>query len=203
MRVADCDLVGFTGQLLEYRHGTNTAMMTPMTRDQALRLLGLDDTSTWADIRHAYRIAIRRDHPDVGGSSERAAALNDAMAVLAKNASTAGTPPQSVADVAVRATDGPSDDELVFVAPAAEVFDRLWRALDVIADVVVADPVAGLLVGDLHSELGAGRLVVELRAAHDEALSNTVEFSLDQNGPRAAPPIDEVVRELARLVRSS
>ena len=178
-------------------------MMTPVTRDQALRLLGLDDTSTWADIRHAYRVAIRRDHPDAGGSSERAAAINDAMAVLSKTASSADATTQSVADLAVHATDAPRDDELVFVAPDGEVFDRLWRALDAVADIVVADPVAGLLVGDLRSELGAGRLVVEVRAARDDARSSTVEFTLDQNGPRAAPPIGEVVRELARLVRAS
>ncbi len=178
-------------------------MMTPVTRDQALRLLGLDDTSTWADIRHAYRVAIRRDHPDAGGSSERAAALNDAMAVLAKSPSTAGVSAQSVADLAVHSTEISRDDELVFVAPDDEVFDRLWRALDAVADIVIVDPDAGLLVGDLRGEFGAGRLVVEVRAARDEARSRTVEFTLDQNGPRAAPPIDEVVRELARLVRTS
>lgn len=178
-------------------------MMMAMTRDQALRLLGLSDASTWAEIRHAYRVAIRSEHPDAGGSSERAAALNGAMAVLAKTASSPTPAPQSVTDVVVHAADGPRDDELVFVAPDGEVFDRLWRALDVVADVVIADPAAGVLVGDLRSELGAGRLVVELRAMRDEARSTTVEFTLDQSGPRAAPPIDRVVRELARLVRES
>jgi hypothetical protein len=175
-------------------------MMTAMTRDQALRLLGLDESSTWTEIRHAYRAAIRSAHPDAGGSSEQAAALNDAMAVLAKSTSTAVP---RVVDVAVHDVPVIRDDGLVFVAPVDEVFDRLWRALDAVADVVVADPIAGLLVGDLRSELGAGRLVVELRAAPDDARSSTVEFTLDQNGPRAAPPIDEVVRELARLVRVS
>ena len=178
-------------------------MMAAMTRDQALQLLGLDETSTLADIRQAYRIAIRRAHPDAGGSSELAAALNDAMAVLAKTPSIVGAPPSSAVDLSVHVGDSLRDDELVFVAPVDEVFDRLWHALDTVADVVVADPIAGLLVGDLRAELGAGRLVVEFHVACDDARSSTVEFTLDQNGPRAAPPIDQVVRELARLVRAT
>jgi hypothetical protein len=190
-------------------------MMTAMTRDQALRLLGLDETSTWAEIRHAYRAEIRRAHPDAGGSFERAASLNQAMAVLARSMTTGASVATSWSagtgvDVAAGRDSG-TDDDLVFVAPPPEIFDRLRRALDQIADVIVADAAGGVLVGDLHRDLGVGRLVVELRPERDERATfaaggvrttSTVEFTLDQIGTHAAPPIDRVVRELARLVRS-
>jgi hypothetical protein len=182
-------------------------MMTPMTRDQALRLLGLDETSTWAEIRHAYRAEIRRAHPDAGGSFERAASLNDAMAVLARSTAVGvptgrSTGVGSVVDLAVRREVDEREDDLVFVAPPREVFDRLRRALDEVADVIVADRASGLLVGDLHGTVGTGRLVIELRPDRDDGVMNNVEFTLDQIGAHAAPPIERVVRELARIVRA-
>ena len=75
----------------------------------------------------------------------------------------------------------------------------MWRALGAVADVVVVDASAGVLVGDLHDDLGTGRLVVEVRAPIDPTQPSTVEFTLDQLGALPAPNIDDVVRELARL----
>jgi hypothetical protein len=177
-------------------------MMTAMTPDQALRLLGLDEASTWEEVRRAYRTKIRRAHPDAGGSFEPAASLNDAMAVLARKFAPSDAP-QQTGDVTFRITATAEDDGLVLVAPTDEVFDRLWRALGAVADVVVVDASAGVLVGDLHRDLGAGRLVVEVRPPVDPTQPSTVEFTLDQLGALPAPNIDDVVRELARLVRSS
>jgi hypothetical protein len=177
-------------------------MMTVMTPDQALRLLGLDETSSWAEIRHAYRTKIRFAHPDTGGAFEPAASLNDAMAVLARRYAPTDDRPASNADFEVRIAAPGEDEGLVLVAPTGEVFDRLWRALGVVADVVVVDASAGVLVGDLHDDLGTGRLVVEVRAATDPTEPSTVEFTLDQLGALPAPNIDDVVRELARLVRA-
>jgi hypothetical protein len=177
-------------------------MMAAMTPDQALRLLGLDETSTWAEVRHAYRMKIRTAHPDAGGSFEPAATLNDAMAVLARRFAPDDAPLAPPAGAAFRITATAEDDGLVLVAPTGEVFDRLRRALDAVADVVVVDASAGVLVGDLHEDLGAGRLVVEVRPPVDPTQPSTVEFTLDQLGAMPAPNIDDVVRELARLVRA-
>ena len=88
-------------------------------------------------------------------------------------------------------------------APKSEVFDRLHLALDSVADVVLVDAAAGLLIGDLRSEMGTGRLVVEVHSPVDRTEPSTVEFTLDQLGANPAPPIDDVVRELARLVRGA
>jgi hypothetical protein len=170
-----------------------------MTPDEALLLLGLDESNTWADIRRAYRAKIRQAHPDAGGSFEPAASLNDAMAVLTRAFAPAGTMIEPVTD----AMTEPATEDLVFVAPQSEVFDRLRRALDEIADVVAVDADAGLLVGDLRREIGAGRLVVEVHSPVDRAQSSTVEFTLDQVGADPPPRIDDVVRELARLVRGT
>jgi hypothetical protein len=177
-------------------------MMTAMTPDQALLVLGLDETSTWTEIRHAYRTKIRRAHPDAGGSFEPAASLNDAMAVLARQFAPNDERTASTAEMEVRIAVTGDDDGLVLIAPTGEVFDRLWRALDVVADVVVVDATAGVLVGDLHDDLGTGRLVVEVRSPADPTQPSTVEFTLDQLGALPAPNIDDVVRELARLVRA-
>ena len=177
-------------------------MMSSVTPDQALRLLGLDETSSWAEIRQAYRTKIRHAHPDAGGLFEPAASLNDAMAVLARTFAANDDRPAASTDVSVHIAGSADDDGLVLVAPSGEVFDRLWRALDVVADVVVADPSAGVLIGDLRDELGTGRLVVEVRSPIDPTKPSTVEFTLDQLGTLPAPSIDDVVRELARLVRA-
>ena len=166
-------------------------MMAAMTPDQALLVLGLDETSTWVDIRRAYRMKIRLAHPDAGGSFERAALLNDAMAVLTRSYAPAQPIDEAVAE------------ELVFLAPKSEVFDRLHLALDSVADVVLVDAAAGLLIGDLRSEMGSGRLVVEVHSPVDRTEPSTVEFTLDQLGANPAPPIGDVVRELARLVRGA
>jgi hypothetical protein len=122
--------------------------------------------------------------------------------VLARSFAPHDEEPSTPADIAVRITVAGDDDGLVLVAPAGEVFERLWRALGAVADVVVVDALAGVLVGDLHDDLGAGRLVVEVRAPVDPSQPSTVEFTLDQRGPLPAPDIDDVVRELARLVRA-
>ena len=126
--VFDRERIGRLHELFEYRHMANTAMMAAMTPDQALLLLGLDESSTWAEIRRAYRARIRQAHPDAGGSFETAASLNDAMAVLTHTFSS------RVDNELVLV-----DDELVLVAPKREVFDRLHAALAAVAEVVAID----------------------------------------------------------------
>ena len=167
-------------------------MIAAMTPDQALLLLGLDHTSTWVQIRRAYRTKIRQAHPDAGGSFERAASLNDAMAVLTRTF----TPHIENELVLV-------DDELVLVAPRSEIFARLRAVLDAVAEVVVVDTAKGVLVGELRGELGAGRLVIEVHTPADPTQPSTVEFTLDPVDARPTPRIDDVVRELARLLRAS
>lgn len=53
-----------------------------MSREDALRVLGLTDRASDADIRAAHRKLMREHHPDRGGSAEFAAKLNEAKEVL-------------------------------------------------------------------------------------------------------------------------
>ncbi|MDP1751471.1 MAG: molecular chaperone DnaJ [Reyranella sp.] len=53
-----------------------------MSRDEALAVLGLAEGATSEEIRAAHRRLIQRMHPDVGGSADLAARINQAKDVL-------------------------------------------------------------------------------------------------------------------------
>ena len=91
------------------------------------------------------------------------------------------------------------DDGLALVAPHDEVFHRLYAAIDQLGHVSYADEDQGYIEAVLPSPAGANQLVVSLqgRAMHTEAF-----FTLEPMGNHLAPPIDAVVRSIARLVRS-
>lgn len=57
---------------------------TGMSRDEALAVLGLAEGATSDEIRAAHRRLIQRMHPDVGGSADLAARINQAKDVLLK-----------------------------------------------------------------------------------------------------------------------
>lgn len=53
-----------------------------MTREEALRVLGLDEYASTEDVQREYRRLMRKVHPDLGGSSYLAAKINEAKDVL-------------------------------------------------------------------------------------------------------------------------
>jgi hypothetical protein len=53
-----------------------------MTRQEALRVLGLEATATQEDVQREYRRLMKKLHPDLGGSSYLAAKINEAKDVL-------------------------------------------------------------------------------------------------------------------------
>lgn len=56
----------------------------PMTRDEALEILGLPATATPEDIEEAYKRLMMKVHPDLQGSDWMAAKLNEARDLLLK-----------------------------------------------------------------------------------------------------------------------
>ncbi|WP_051609745.1 DnaJ domain-containing protein [Terasakiella pusilla] len=56
----------------------------PMTRQEALDILGLEPDACEAEIKAAYYRKIKEVHPDLGGSDELAARINRAKEVLLK-----------------------------------------------------------------------------------------------------------------------
>ena len=55
---------------------------TAMSRAEALKVLGLEEGASEADVRAAHRRLIQQTHPDKGGTSYLAAKINEAKDVL-------------------------------------------------------------------------------------------------------------------------
>lgn len=185
-----------------------------MTPDDALHVLGLSRPTTWPQVRAAYRQRVQVHHPDRSAAHDAprlTAELNAAYRVLrdhrdllevVPSPATDAVPPAWGPDPAPDAPDvaAADDDSLILVAPHDEVFWRLHAALDVVGDVTLADPDAGLLEALVPGTGPApSQLVVTLqgRVAGTEAF-----FTLESLDESTAPSLPELVRELARLVRS-
>lgn len=54
----------------------------PMTVTEACEILGVGPKATPDEVEAAYRAAMKRAHPDAGGSTEQAARVNEARALL-------------------------------------------------------------------------------------------------------------------------
>jgi hypothetical protein len=104
-------------------------MLLPVRADEARALLGVDGGATAAEIRAAWRRAMRGSHPDVAAGPDagpRTARLNEAYAVL-------------------RAAPVPMPASAPPAAPEEDSYLTLLEAAHRVGDVTYVDRQAGLL----------------------------------------------------------
>lgn len=168
-------------------------------------LLDVDPTMEWHDIRARYRELIRQVHPDVDPSDvahRRAAALNDAIAVLASatrhgrdtlalDPDAARPPGACVGDA--RRPDA-ADAAMTLRARAGDVFVQLLDAAHEIGDVAYIDPEAGIIQVLLDQRgPAAAQLLIALDTDTNPPLAS---FQLDSMDATNAPRIADVVASL-------
>ena len=163
----------------------------------ALRVLGLEQGADWNEVRNMHREAIRRSHPDVGGSTDRAAQLNQALGVLERATNGGQHPlPPPVPDSPSSA--GERLPSAVFGSDSpAELLCCLADVGHDVGEVVFVDSGSGRLEIIVGPEPGVGRLIVEVGEPTHGGIS--VAFTLESLGVLAPPWIGEVVADLLRL----
>ena len=170
-----------------------------LTREEALGLLGLDATATWSEVRAAFRASVRRVHPDVaGGDSGDAARLTEAYALLERGWVEPSPSPPPPPPQPSPPPDPP--DQIVLQAPPGEVFDRMHEASHRIGEVSYRDRESGILQVLVEGLNGLPcQLMIELHHDGDRTLA---QFTLESMSQLPAPPIEAVVRRLARELRT-
>jgi hypothetical protein len=174
-----------------------------MDAARARAVLGVEAGASSAEVRDAYRAAMRATHPDVAGptGTRRAAALNDAYAALRTTharppvaPSPAPTEPRTAPpppSVPVEVLDG---DTIWLDAPPDEAFARLLEACSEVGEVTYVDrscPILEAMVA-VPGE-GACSLVITLQGrAHGTEAFCTLE-SIERV---AQPPVTPLVHAL-------
>jgi hypothetical protein len=171
-------------------------MLLTMDIATAFGVLGLEHGADWTAVRTMHREAIRSSHPDVGGSTDRAAQVNQAFGVLERATNGGQYPlPPPPPDSPAPASERSPSTVLDFDSPA-ELLRCLADVGHDVGEVVFVDPVSGLLEIIVGPEPGVGRLIVDVGEPTQGGVS--VAFTLEPLGVIAPPPIGEVVADLLR-----
>jgi hypothetical protein len=171
--------------------------------DQARAVLGVTADASPEDLRRAYRALLRRHHPDVArhdpAATARAAELTSAYALL-----TAPDPPTPPPAPPPPPPDEPphtqvrADGAVIVEAPGNETFLRVLDALETIGEVTYRDRSAGFLQAIVQPV--DGPLCTMAVAIEPRAIDSLVLVSLDSMDSNAAPPVEPILHELARLI---
>ena len=174
-----------------------------MDPTEAGAVLGVDRDADSDTVRAAHRQAIRRTHPDAGGSTFAAARVNEALEVLqrtapavARHESPAEATPPTEAPVDPR----PDDVDRFFVVAddPRSLLSRLAEAGHDVGEVVFVDSHAGILEIVVGDPPRVGQLAVMV--GEEEAGGTPVSFTLEPLGVDPAPPIDSVVGALMAAI---
>lgn len=171
-------------------------------------MLGVGANADPSALRAAHRRAIRRAHPDAGGSADEAARVNAAWALLRDGDPAIGpersatvVPPDPPYAPAPRRVAPPDDVDGYYLVDAepSDLLVRLAEAGHTVGEVVFVDPHVGILeivVGDAPA---VGQLAVTVGATSTRGTE--VAFTLEPLGVTPAPPIGPVVDALMAAVR--
>lgn len=175
-----------------------SAMLVTMDIATALGVLGLNHEADWTEVRAMHRAAIRHSHPDAGGSTDRAAQINQAFGLLEQvtNSGRNPLPPLPPAAKCSVPTDEASPSTVVGADSPAELLLCLADVGHDVGEVVSIDPQSGLLEIIVGSEPGVAQLTVAVGERTKDGIS--VAFTLESLGVAAPPPIGEVVNDLLR-----
>jgi hypothetical protein len=180
-----------------------------VTPDDALQVLGLTRPVAWPDIQARHRTLIRTEHPDAGGDPAKAAALNQALEVLAGAWRGPGAvaapvdgrpPPPPLRSPSPPVLDGDVDRLLRLDVAPDELLLRFAEAGHALGEVVFVDPQAGLLEIVVGDRRDAAQLAVTVGPAAEGGVR--VAFMLEPLASGGRPPaIDAVVDGLVAAVR--
>jgi hypothetical protein len=187
----------------------------------ARTVLGLRPGASWSEVRAAYRSAIQAAHPDrAGGSTQRAATLNEAYTALLRArtdgslAEPSPSPARPARGPAPRPEPGPdargehplpvdgaviaAGDTLVLPVPPDEAFAVVLEACHRVGDVTYVDRQCGILEA-LLQVVGEG--TCSLVTTFQGRAHGTEAFcTLEAIEHVASPPVGAVVRELGEVV---
>ncbi|MGH9110787.1 MAG: J domain-containing protein [Acidimicrobiales bacterium] len=171
---------------------------------EARAVLGIVDGAGWDDVRAAYRRLIRAAHPDIaGGTSRRAARLNEAYAVLSRakrsgamvlpGGAPSPPPPPPPPPPAVGFTIV-GDDTLLLAAAPGEAFALLLDAGHRVGSVSYVDRSCGIFEVVVREDGEARSLLVTLepRAHGTEAV-----FALESLERAASLPPERLIHQVA------
>jgi hypothetical protein len=112
---------------------------------EARAVLGVAGDAPAAELRAAYRRALRRHHPDVGGTARETEAAVEAYRVLRDAPPELHHIPESPAPTEAEAWVVVDGDTVAAELPAGDLFALLVEAGGALGQISYADPQAGLL----------------------------------------------------------
>ncbi len=174
--------------------------MSPL---EACAVLGVSPTDDWASVRRAYRLLIRRAHPDVGrpevdGSAVDASVITGAFAIV-RAAYQSGELPNDPAPAETAVIARP-EVAVLRIPDEADPFIHLLDVAHRLGDVTYQDAEAGLFQLLVHDpDTAQYQLAAEVEVVDDDV---HVAFSLEPIGPGPVPPISAVVARFGRLSRT-
>lgn len=163
----------------------------------ARAVLRIGDGVVDDELRHAYRAALRRSHPDLGGRAGDVQQVIDAYrTLLDAPQETRPLPVPAEADAVT--VDG---DTVAAELPAGDLFPMLLEVAHGLGQVAYVDDLAGILEIVVTFE-GYGACSVVLTLQGRGTGTTEASCTVEALGPGATPPPDAVAELLAAGLRT-